>query len=618
MPATNDATGVVFPSPPQTLNKRTHRAVISVIWLEQNAMESFRVKDVEVSAENVYLVSHTDRGGQLTCEYVRVRKKRGKGSELYPIRKSSVAITGNRSTTAINDPLARNPISFSPLGSPMVPLDIDRSGVLFSDSTFNSPRWLNLTNLSSSELFISGYQDQQLYPVLEPIINDISFIHPKLLADLMGVYFSNTVYGFAPIIRKSSVLSLRNPRRCTPALLYSFLLVSAHASDHILIKATPTTRQELICTLHDRVLTHIRGLTYSGAGGCLDDVVTYIHLGIAASTSELKGSSMKWWNAASNLARLLKFNVEDESMDVEQREERRRAWWLLFVMDRHLGQCYNRPPHILDSECDNLFIPADDSIWSGDGPLPIPEVERRPKGPPFRVTGPGMFGVILPLMVVLGGIIELHFLEQSRALAIPANMLASIRVQYLNRLQDLDESADLDLSSSTIFSLAWKEYCKCLIHIFHILLQGHWDPIDTLNNIESLLQNPEFDSSVHHSIHAAKSIEQILRFDPDLRLIPFFFGIQLLHLGFILLAMTDKLDKIGDDVKHACDVLVHAHEVCIVTLNTEYQRNFRQILRDATRAILIPDSEEYELERSSRMHLLELYRWGPGGTGLAI
>jgi hypothetical protein len=92
-----------------------------------------------------------------------------------------------------------------------------------------------------------------------------------------------------------------------------------------------------------------------------------MHLAIVISASEYKAASLRWWNAAWSLARELKLgkelpvtpppelNDEDAPGDLdadhmntgypanqhmpmdfteEQREERRRIWWLLFTVDR--------------------------------------------------------------------------------------------------------------------------------------------------------------------------------------------------------------------------------------------------------------------------------------------
>ena len=114
----------------------------------------------------------------------------------------------------------------------------------------------------------------------------------------------------------------------------------------------------------------VQQLTYeliAGAPGGLDDVATYVHLATVISASEYKAASLRWWNAAWSLAREMRLGKEmpatpppethdeDASGEVdpehpagmqssgygshvtlseEQREERRRLWWLLYTMDR--------------------------------------------------------------------------------------------------------------------------------------------------------------------------------------------------------------------------------------------------------------------------------------------
>jgi hypothetical protein len=59
---------------------------------------------------------------------------------------------------------------------------------------------------------------------------------------------------------------------------------------------------------------------------------------------------------------------------------------------------------------------------------------------------------------------------------------------------------------------------------------------------------------------------------------PYLFGIYLLHGSFVLLCCADKV-KMEEDttVRQACETIIRAHEVCVATLNTEYQvRIYRQ------------------------------------------
>lgn len=77
---------------------------------------------------------------------------------------------------------------------------------------------------------------------------------------------------------------------------------------------------------------------------------------------------------------------------------------------------------------------------------------------------------------------------------------------------------------------------------------------------------------VTHAVMAAKAIGEILEYDPELSFMPYLFGIYLLHGSFILLLFADTIDAAtGAVIGQACETTIRAHEVCIVTLNTEYQ-----------------------------------------------
>ncbi|KAH8154934.1 uncharacterized protein LAJ45_01466 [Morchella importuna] len=94
------------------------------------------------------------------------------------------------------------------------------------------------------------------------------------------------------------------------------------------------------------------------------------------------------------------------SVSEEDKEERRRTWWLLYV------------------RCENLYLPMDDIAWqNGDFYTHDPHnmyaqhpsspshsgLAHRRLGPSnFEVTGTGLFEFFLPLMTILGEIVDLH------------------------------------------------------------------------------------------------------------------------------------------------------------------------------------------------------------------
>lgn len=110
--------------------------------------------------------------------------------------------------------------------------------------------------------------------------------------------------------------------------------------------------------------------------GVIDDVLTFILLSIAVSGGDFKTDCFKWWNKATRLAVSLRLNREDEhcsgslapcvnplcscrkdrgydSMaEVEAKEERRRVFWLLYCLDRHLALSFNTIIFMPDCYCE--------------------------------------------------------------------------------------------------------------------------------------------------------------------------------------------------------------------------------------------------------------------------
>ncbi|KAF2001753.1 xylanolytic transcriptional activator 2 [Amniculicola lignicola CBS 123094] len=412
----------------------------------------------------------------------------------------------------------------------------------------------------------------------------------------------------------------------------------------------------------------------------LDDIATYLNLAVVTSASEFKAASLRWWNAAWSLARELKLGRElpqdpvrdRESNTVENggtemkmtessnpgvqlpagtptsalieemKEERRRLWWLLYMVDRHLGLCYNRPLAMLDSECEDLFQPVQDTVWQS-GEFYTGSSAPRKKGLTFECTSHDVFGFFLPLMTILGDIVdlnaqknhprfgqrraetwELHESEITLQLERYSYSLQEFKAQYSNG--PLHEDAGLNTNgSSDMIRSEWAHqtkkvvaYATHIMHVLHILLHGKWDPVSLLEEDNMWICSQSFLAATSNAISAAQAVEEILDLDPDLSFMPYLFGMYLLQGSLILLLLADKLStESNEGVIKACETIVRAHEAAVVTLNTEYQRNFRKIMI-STLAQIKGHGHAREMTPAKRREVLSLYRWTSLGNGLAI
>ena len=454
-----------------------------------------------------------------------------------------------------------------------------------------------------------------------------------------------------------------------------------------------------------------------GATGALDDVATYINLATVVSASEYKGASLRWWNAAWSLARELKLGRElppnpeppmhsgedamgdgatDEAalhgqaemhkrpnsmhtrmnmpgmVSEEEREERRRIWWLLYIVDRHLALCYNRPLFLLDAECDALLQPEDDAVFQAGEYYPAENQQEnyfRRRGPGFECTGHGIFGYFLPLMTILGEIVDLNHArnhprfgfrmrngsdldEMQNEITLQLNAYGRSLEAFEARFAPPDKPQAADdkasptnqstgtsanrMTEPVLLTRIIVAYGTHLMHTLHIALNGKWDPISLIDDNDLWISSQSFITATGHAVSAAEAISGILDYDPDLSFMPFFFGIYLLQGSFLLLLIADKLQgEASPAVVKACETIVRAHEVCVVTLNTEYQvsrlyaserkdltflnqRNFRKVMRSALQQVRGRTLEDFGEQQQRRREVLALYRWTGDGTGLAL
>lgn len=358
----------------------------------------------------------------------------------------------------------------------------------------------------------------------------------------------------------------------------------------------------------------------------IDNLATYIHLATVVSASERKATSLRWWNAAWSLAREIRLgrelppnpnpdkDIEEQKPDLndprrgsmdeprpsnqfvceEEREERRRTWWLLYMQDRHLALCYNRPMFFLNRECENLLQPLDDDIFQSGRFDRAHEYGHRRRGLNIECTSHSIFGYFLPLMVLLGEILDLNHArnrprfgphatrplswddsveEISQALDAFGQSLHDFTAAG-GRLQNSDHNPDAVTPSvlssgtndSTEISLQTRTavaYSTHIMHVLHILLTGKWDPIALLDDNDLWISSKSFFTATNHAVDAADAVGDIIDFDPDLSFMPFFFGIYLLQGSFLLLLFADKLKgaEVSPKVVRACETIVRAHEV---------------------------------------------------------
>lgn len=512
---------------------------------------------------------------------------------------------------------------------------------------------------------------EPLLPLLEGIIDadeacellEFYFAQPG-----SSLFKSASPYILTHVLRKRSLLHPTKPRPITPALTCTMLWVSAQTADipHLLLPGQRNTVCEALrrlCMrlvqsrdrdcwdrlpggkLVERYLSIPRATPASNRTSTflendppentIDDVLTFILICIVVSGSDFKTDCQVWWNKAVRLMYFMGLNRQDmkcsssgascltsscrcgqsesfsTSLDLlEAQEESRRVFWLLFCLDRHLALSYNSAMCIGDDEC-QVYTPLSEDVWNSLESAPMELLTARTYGPPTLVTGTGLFDWFLPLMAILGDVIQVHHrklhprfgsLNDEDAVSLIEASLDNC-ARSISEIESRFETGGLDgaipasefLSPSsgyqdTPFSQPFDAamsyrprgraqaqlvtvYGTFILHVIHVLLHGKWDAVSMLENDDGWITSVQFMKCASHAISASEAVSQILRCDPELTFMPYLFGIYLLHGSFILLLFADRMPQLGPNksVETACETIIRAHEVCVVTLSTEFQ-----------------------------------------------
>lgn len=334
-------------------------------------------------------------------------------------------------------------------------------------------------------------------------------------------------------------------------------------------------------------LTKGRKTYIQGPDPTVDDLITVTLLTIVISAGQFKADCLKWWHKAVSLVKSLGCHNESCITEtashlnnpIEGQEELRRAFWLVYALDRHLALSHNRPLHIHDAEC-RVFTPLKEELWQGLDTVSAQSIPSRTAMSPTVISGTGFFEYFLPLMTLLGDIIDLRLLRHHPRLKTNHEQLLSTILHSLRECEaslTLLHDISVPFSSNTTTRYGRADivipYSIYIIKVLYVLLHGEWDAIIMLENKDDWIGSASFLECASNAIDAAQSIKDILRVDSELLFMPYLLGIYLFHGSFILLLFAERMPQVGpnESVEQACEVIIRAHEVSIVTLSTEFQ-----------------------------------------------
>ncbi|KAL4949067.1 hypothetical protein BDW69DRAFT_203101 [Aspergillus filifer] len=466
-------------------------------------------------------------------------------------------------------------------------------------------------------------------------------------------------YVLSPVIRPQSLLRQDNTRPVSPALLAIILWCVSHTAQ-LQIFSDPSARARTTQRLYFLSMKLLRAR--DSDHGCnrqescwtshsdvplvrvtandpfatrakeseqnVDDVLSYVLLACVISGTKFKEECLKWWNKAVLLVKVLGLNSEHAVQTpcsqqgslatIEDLEENRRAFWLVYALDRHFALLFNEPLLIHDFECQVLY-PLPEWIWQDLENIPIEDIPPRLCGPPTQVTGTGFFEHFLPAMTILGDIIELrsrsqhprlgglnevqmtsmveamladfeYGLETLRAITSPIEaVVPSVTSLVLPNSPasfgyPVDSPEEEGRQRQTELVIAYSQY---MVRVLRLLLYKRTDLISgTENSLDGTL-SPELLSCDANSISMGDSIAHILDVDPKLQFMPFVFGIYLFHGSLSFLSQSEHLSGLGvhDLARQGTEAIVRANEMALGSSDTACQRHFSRIVRRYTSTV---------------------------------
>ncbi|RDH27548.1 hypothetical protein BDQ94DRAFT_163532 [Aspergillus welwitschiae] len=363
------------------------------------------------------------------------------------------------------------------------------------------PRFLTLA-LTSPDATATSASSTSLpagcrFPCLEPLLPRLrSVMSPGEACSLLEIFFTEPAAVLDPI----------QPRPTSPALLATMLWCAAHTA-YGRLYYIPGSRARFVDHLYCLVMSLLQRLdpenwhrvndpdrarrTFgTGPTPTVDDVLTFVFLTIVISGGEYKSDCLKWWNKTLRLIRYLGFHKDP----------------------LRTGQ------------------PEPRSLQRLDG-FTADTLPSRTYGPPTVISGTGLFEYFLPLMSILGDIIELHHAVVSAI----ATALTNCHHCISEWICDVDRTANASRPSSAA---------------------------------------PRSEMTMQ--------ISYVLSIDPELSFMAYLVGIYLFRGSLVLLLFAERMPLVGPNpsVEEACESfsIGAAALSCAWKVNTELRALRQDIL----------------------------------------
>lgn len=232
-----------------------------------------------------------------------------------------------------------------------------------------------------------------------------------------------------------------------------------------------------------------------------DVILAMVIMTLLVLRGHFKADSLQWWTRAARLVRSSGLCMEDKELRMESqasvnaqgemldrarliaKEERRRLFWLVYCLDRHLALSFNSTLHFPDGTfC--VAAPLSESLWRSleTVELNFVTIPSPSLGPLQTINGFGFFECFLPLATILGHIIELHHFHSNPVLGKCVSTAAVEEIERLlsqrqhdlaglqQALENPQSTGDITIDQ-TQGHLSFM-YSSCMLHVLYILLHG--------------------------------------------------------------------------------------------------------------------------------------------------